>query len=342
LLKYTKIDFNLFSHMSASRVHFLQFNNMDPIKGVLPEFPQPLAVKTHFGEDGNVSFLPAHIIIDICALVKDPVLVENSVLYRSRRSRASTHRELARENGFDFAPLDFLDGEEGSDNMEAPIKGDHFDTCYLGKGLEKYPSLLVVSHFKGHVLSGFGGALKNLGMGLASRRGKLNQHESIKHQVEPAKCISCGRCLDSCPVEAIAWNDKGKAEIDTDVCISCSECISVCPQQAINVPVMETATRTLQERIAEYAYAGVGDRQCFYINLVMNIVEGCDCEQREMSPLTEDVGILLSEDPVAIDQASYDMVIEQYPEFKRFNADHQLIHAEKMGMGSRKYDIKLG
>ena len=323
-----------------SKVYFLSMEQSGKIGQLLPEMEKPIAVKTHFGEDENQSSLPADLVKRIADMVEDPTLIENSVLYRSRRSRASTHKELALENGFDFAPLDFLDGEEGNENMEVNIEGNHFNTCYLGKGLEKYSSLLMVSHFKGHVLSGFGGVLKNLGMGLASRRGKLNQHESIKHQVEPEKCISCGICIQNCPVGAIGWDKQGKARIDTAVCISCSECISVCPQQAINVPVLETATQTLQERIAEYAHAGVKDRQGFYINFLKNITEGCDCEMRKMDPLIEDLGVLVSEDPVAIDQASYDLVAEQYSEFKRFSGEYQIAQAEKLGMGSREYELK--
>lgn len=232
----------------------------------MPPLGNPLALKTHFGEDGNKTSLPAEPVKRIARMKENPVLVETSVLYRGRRSRASTHRELALENGFDFAPLDLLDGEEGDDSLEAEIAGDHFNVCYLGKGLEEYRSLLVVSHFKGHVLSGFGGALKNLGMGLASRRGKLNQHESIKHQVNKKKCIGCGVCIRHCPAEAISQNKNAKAEIDINSCISCSKCISVCPQEAIEAPMLETGTQTLQERIAEYAYAASRDKECFYIN----------------------------------------------------------------------------
>ena len=326
--------------MSSATVYHLSLNELGKLKDLLPEMDTPLALKTHFGEDKNRTSLSASLVEQISDIVDNPTMIETSVLYRGRRSRAFTHKELALENGFDFAPLDFLDGEEGDDSMEVNINGDHFHTCYLGGGLKKYDSLLVVSHFKGHVLSGFGGALKNLAMGLASRRGKLNQHESIKHQIEEEKCISCGICIQNCPVEAISWNDDGKAQIDTQICISCSKCISVCPQDAVNVPVVETASQTLQERIAEYAYAGSKDRECFYVNFLKNITEGCDCEMREMDPLVEDMGVLVSEDPVALDQASYDMVVEKYPDFERFKAGYMLQQAEKMGMGSREYSLE--
>ena len=326
--------------MSQSQVYFLQFQDLDKLRDLLPEFQPSLGLKTHFGEDHNNTYLPPELVKQVSEMVSSPTLVENSVLYRGRRSRASTHKELARENGYDFAPLHFLDGEEGDDETEVEINGEHFNTCYLGQGLEGYSSLLVVSHFKGHVLSNFGGALKNLGMGLANRRGKLNQHESIKHQINQENCIACGICLFHCPVEAISWNDQGKAQIDTQVCISCSKCISVCPQDAVEVPVTETASQTLQERIAEYAYAGAKDKQCFYVNFLKNITEGCDCEMREMEPLTEDIGVLASDDPVALDQASYDLVVEQYPGFEKFNGDHQLQHAEDMGLGTRKYELQ--
>ncbi|HRY63194.1 MAG TPA: DUF362 domain-containing protein, partial [Patescibacteria group bacterium] len=178
-----------------SSVYFLK--NLDPvkIKSVLPKFTTPLGVKVHFGEEGNTTFIPAEKIKQIVDLLSSPTLIECNVLYKSPRTRASTHIKLAKEHGFDFAPIEILDGEAGDEDLELPVPGgQHLKLAYLGRGFSKYTSVLFISHFKGHGLSGFGGAIKNIGMGLASRRGKLALHASVKHQVKSEKCLSCGAC----------------------------------------------------------------------------------------------------------------------------------------------------
>lgn len=320
-----------------AKVYFLALDQAGKIKNLLPQFTGRLGVKVHFGEKGNVTFVPAEMIRTVVSELEEPTLIECSVLYKSPRSQAASHKQVAIEHGFDFAPIDFLDGEQGDDSQEVSLDGQHFKKAYLGAGLEKYNSLLVLSHFKAHRTSGFGGALKNLGMGLASRRGKLALHAEIKHSVNTEKCVSCGACLEQCPAAAITMGVDG-AIIDQEKCISCSKCISVCDAGAIGIP-WGSDSRLLQERIAEYAAAVVTGRQCFYVNFVMNITKYCDCAAEAMPKLTPDIGILVSADPIAIDQASYDLVLAQYPEFSKYNGDFQLAHGERLGLGTRQYEL---
>ena len=325
--------------MSKSKVYFVKLNELDKVKDLIPELPNSLGIKVHFGEEGNITYLPASYVKEISGWFNNPSLVECNVLYKSPRSQSSTHIALAKEHGFDFAPIDILDGEDGDDATAIKIDGKHFKECWLGSGLAKYKSLLVVSHFKGHIIAGFGGALKNLSMGLASRRGKLAQHAFVKHSVDSEKCISCGICINNCPVEAINFDAEQKAEINQTKCISCSKCIAVCPVDAIAIPQKGKDIKVFRERLAEYALAGTKDRKCFYINFLMNITKGCDCAGEAMPKMTEDIGILVSNDPVAIDQASYDLVIKKCEDFKAQNGDEQLIHGEEIGLGKREYEI---
>ncbi|MCX6796093.1 MAG: DUF362 domain-containing protein [Candidatus Falkowbacteria bacterium] len=332
-----------------SKVYFVKIDEIEKIKNLLPEFIAPLGVKVHFGERGCETFVPAKLVNEITDLVADSTFIETSVLYKSPRQTAAGHEGVAQEHGFNFLPFDFLDGEVGDNCSEVQINSQssytqalehkHFQKCYLGKNLEKYKSLLVISHFKGHLGVGFGGAIKNIGMGLACRRGKLAIHSSIKHQIKKEKCISCGECIAHCPVNAIAFDQDKKAFIDQNICISCSKCISVCPQGAVRIPWDSVGKIDLEERLAEYAFASQLNKQCFYINFLINITNDCDCLGKRMEKIIDDIGVLVSSDPVAIDQASYNLVLEKNPEFKIHAGDNQLRHAESLGMGSREYEL---
>lgn len=321
-----------------SRVYFINLDEIHRIKELLPEFIGPLGVKVHFGEEGNITYIKPDFIKPIVKELEFS-FIETCTLYNGQRSTATLHKKLAAKHGFDFAPVDILDGKDGREYNEVKIKGEHFKKCYIGKGIDKYRSLLVISHFKGHGGVGFGGAIKNLAMGLASRQGKLAQHSSIQHQVNKHLCIGCGTCINNCPVNAIVFDANRKAEINDDICIGCSKCIGVCPKGAIEIPWASTAKETLAERVAEYALAAVSDKHCFYINFLVNIVKDCDCWSKEFEKMTSDIGALASKDPVAIDQASFDLVTKRCEAFKKMNSDHQLAHAEKIGLGIRAYEL---
>ncbi|MFH1822407.1 MAG: DUF362 domain-containing protein [Patescibacteria group bacterium] len=322
-----------------SKVYFIKLNEVEKIRQLLPKLRAPVGIKVHFGEEGNVTYMPASTIKPLVEMINNPTFIECNVLYKSPRTRAATHKELAINHGFDYAPIDILDGEEGDEKTIVKIKGEHFNECYLGKGIEKYNSILAISHFKGHISSKFGGALKNIGMGLASRQGKLAQHASIQHVVNQEECNSCGTCIKNCPEDAIQFNEAGKAEINAQKCIGCSKCIAVCPEGAVGIPWESTGSKELQERIAEYALATATGRECYFINFLINITKGCDCMAQKFEKLTEDIGIMASADPVAIDQASYDRVVKHYSEFKERYGEYQLKQAEELGLGSREYEL---
>jgi uncharacterized protein len=326
-----------------SRVYFIKLEDVEKIESIIPEFRGALGLKCHFGEKGNDAFVSAEYMKKVASMVGFPPLLETTVLYSSERSRASSHIALARDHGFDFADIDILDGEEGDESLEVKLYGiktiDENKSYYLGKNIEKYDSLLVVSHFKGHEMGGFGGAIKNLAMGLASRRGKLDMHAGVKHQVDHAGCTGCEMCIKNCPVDAIALGEDTKANIDQEICVSCSKCISVCPAKAIGIPWGSVSIEEFQDRLSDYARAAVEGRQCYYINFVINIVPLCDCMGVKQDRLTDDIGILVSDDPVAIDQASFDLVCKQYPKFEDHSSENQLARGAEIGLGKRDYEL---
>jgi len=220
--------------------------------------------------------------------------------------------------------------------------------------------MMVISHFKGHMLAGFGGALKNVGMGLAARSGKQEQHSDVKPVVSSLTCIKCLACLDSCPVDAIS--DTGEsAFIDQARCIGCGDCTASCNVGAIKVR-WETDNATFQEKMIEYTY-GILDHfngKAGFINFLMNITPHCDCMETDDPPIVDDVGILASLDPVALDNACADLVtrksglvsanfgkrlepmaagVDKFRSIHSIDWSHQLRYAEELGIGSRQYQL---
>ncbi|MBS3816981.1 MAG: DUF362 domain-containing protein, partial [Candidatus Thermoplasmatota archaeon] len=209
--------------------------------------------------------------------------------------------------------------------------------------------IMAVSHFKGHGMSGLGGIMKNLGMGCASRAGKLMQHYNVEPEVNTEECIACGECAKWCPEDAIEVGEY--AVIDREKCIGCGECRIVCPVDAIEVEDT-SSNKELQEKIAEYAFGALKDKEdkAVHFNFIMDVTPECDCPPWRKAPMVPDIGVVASKDPVALEQASFDLVKEEegrdYDEGEdKFKAEHdidgthQIKHAEKMGLGEREYEL---
>ncbi len=325
-----------------------------------------VGIKIHFGEKGNLSYIrPNFVRVVVDALKKlnvKPFLTDCNTLYRGTRSDSVSHIITALENGFNYtvvqAPIIIGDGLRGNNVKKIEVALKHFKTVSIGEEIANADGLVVMTHFKCHELTGFGGALKNLGMGCASREGKLAQHSNIAPSVKKKSCVGCGLCVKWCQHGAITMVGD-KAEIISKSCVGCAECILVCPKGAIVINWNEQVP-ILQEKMIEYAYGAIKNKKdkVVYINFLTQISPACDCYGHNDMPITADVGILASVDPVAIDQASCDLVNRQaginntalksgykpgedkfrgvYPEI---DWEPQMEYAEKIGLGSRNYEI---
>ena len=301
-----------------------------------------LAIKLHFGEEGNRNYISPIFVKAIYEKIKPKVsktdLIECNVLYKSLRTLASSHIELAKKHGFNFAPIVIADGENGDEEENITINKKHFKEIKAGKALKNYNSILGLAHFKGHMAAGFGGALKNIGMGLGSRAGKLAMHKAFQLTVNVLKCTGCGICSENCPANAITV--KSVAHIDKEKCIGCAKCIAVCPNKAIRIPWGAASSSELQERIAEYAYGILKNKKAFYINYLLDITPDCDCMDITQKPFTENIGILASSDIIAIEQASLDLIgREKFIKVNGVNPQAEVDYAEKLGLGSKKYNL---
>jgi uncharacterized Fe-S center protein len=292
------------------------------------------AVKTHFGERGNDSYVPPSCVRTVVDEVRRaggrPCLVETATLYRGQRHNAVDHFNLAVEHGFGpeamGCPLIFLDGLRGNLHVERP-------------------GAVIVTHFTGHVLAGVGGAIKNVAMGLASRAGKLRQHSEGNPKVKKSVCIACGTCAEWCPEDAIAVDES--AVIDPELCIGCGECVSVCPVGAVGYEWDAPAER-FNERMAEYAFGILADKRdrVGFLTYLHHVTQQCNCMGTGGEKVCADLGVLASTDPVAIDQAAVDLVngaagkdlMEELWPGARYTA--QFEHGEAIGLGSRRYELE--
>ena len=310
-----------------------------------------VAVKTHFGEKNTEGYVRPVNFKKICEILNKkrskPFLTETSTLYRGNRSNAVDHIKQAYEHGFSFEntgmPIIMADGLFGDEETGVKIDGDLYKEVFVASQIEKSQALITVSHFTGHMLTGFGATLKNLGMGCVSRKGKLIQHSTAKPSIKTAKCTGCGECFKWCPKDAITMN-AGKASIKNSICIGCGECLAVCKYDAVGYNWSETY-ENIQKKVAEHAYGVVKNKKgkSLYITFLNRISKECDC----MGPferISEDIGVLISTDPVAIDKASIDLFLKKTGvniDKKAHDIPYkiQIEHGEKIGLGNSEYEL---
>ena len=322
------------------------------------------AIKIHFGEPGNLAYLRPNYAKVVADLVKEqggkPFLTDCNTLYVGGRKNALDHMDSAYTNG--FSPFStgchiiIADGLKGTDETLVPVNGDYVKEAKIGRAVMDADIFISLSHFKGHESTGFGGALKNIGMGCGSRAGKMEQHNAGKPHVVTNLCIGCGRCTKVCAHDAAIVQDK-KASIHTDKCVGCGRCIGVCPVDAVATSYDES-NDILNKKIAEYSKAVLDGRPHFHISLVCDVSPNCDCHSENDIPIVPNVGMFASFDPVALDLACADAVNRQpvisgslLSESKHDHDDHFrnthpetnwticIDHAVKIGLGSKDYEL---
>ena len=326
-----------------------------------------VAIKLHFGEPGNLAYLRPNWAKTVADFVKErggkPFLTDCNTLYVGGRKNALDHMDSAMLNGFNpmttGCQIIIADGLKGSDEVEVPVAGgEYVKNAKIGRAVMDADVFISLAHFKGHETAGFGGCLKNIGMGCGSRAGKMEQHNAGKPHVAQEKCIGCGQCRKICAHGAPIIEDR-KAHIDHDRCVGCGRCIAVCPKDAVQINWDESTTN-LNYKIAEYTKAVVDGRPCFHISLVVDVSPNCDCHSENDMAIVPNVGMFASFDPVALDMACVDAVNAQTPlrgsaadgahghehehdHFQRIHPDTNwrscLEHGEKIGIGSRQYEL---
>lgn len=311
-----------------------------------------IAVKIHFGELGNNAFVPPDVVRQLVEFLKDfgkkPFLTDSNTVYKGSRSDAVSHLITAYRHGFNLetvgAPVIIADGLRGLQFYEVPFNGKHFDKVKIAASIYEADGVVFLSHFKGHSAAGIGGAIKNIAMGAAPPAGKMEQHSVSKPYHKKERCVVCGRCMEVCPVEAISLNTC--VQIDYKKCVGCGECVAVCPTGAITLK-WDVSGKIFLERMAEYA-AGVlkGIGPSYFLNVAITISADCDCWSYTPETISQDVGFFASEDPVAIDKATLDKIIEVnkgVDPFERLRPyiPHRYIfeYAASIGAGQLEYQL---
>ena len=328
-----------------------------------------VAIKIHFGEPGNLSYIRPNYAARIVKMLKAkeaiPFLTDCNTLYSGGRSNAPSHLQVAFENGFNplatDCPVIIGDGIRGNDYTEIPLDMEYCSTAKIGSSIAASDILITLNHFKGHEMTGFGGALKNLGMGCASVGGKLFLHSGASPEIFEENCTGCKVCERFCAHDSIKVGKDKIARIDYETCVGCGQCVAVCQYDSARV-VWQSSSETVCKRVAEYSYAVVKNKPSFHINFMMNISPDCDCWGFNDYPLVPDIGIAASFDPVALDKACADMVmaapalagskiridhkhndLQGEDKFKLAHPDTSwqagLEHGEKIGLGSLDYEL---
>ncbi len=326
-----------------------------------------VAIKLHFGEEGNTGFVQPIFLREVVRQVRKcgakPFLTDCNTLYRGKRGNAVDHLNCAIHNGFSHAtlnaPIIIADGLDGRDGVDVAISGfKHFDSVRIGAAAVHADAMVVVTHVKGHEATGFGGAIKNVGMGLGTRAAKQRMHSDLKPQVTAEKCTACKRCVKSCPVRAIEIVDK-VAVIDYEKCYGCGECVAACPYGAIGIQ-WKTEPQAIQEKMVEHCAGALADKdgKVVYLSFVTNVSPDCDCWSFSDASVVADIGVLASTDLVAIDQAAYDLVtqaqglpgsrgeglgagVDKFHEITGIDGTVMLEYAETHAMGTRSYELKM-
>jgi len=275
-------------------------------------------------------------------------LTDSAVLYKSPRDNGAGHTRVAVEHGFGLeavgAPFLPADGLIGDEEYEVPIAGRHFDKVAISSAIVHARSLLVLSHATGHLGTGFGGAIKNLGMGCCSKKAKLRQHHGHNPRIDEESCRACAVCAEWCPTGSITV--ESAATIDQETCIGCGECIAACLEGAVDFD-WSKAGAELSERIAEHALGAAKgkDGRIAFITVAMDITKDCDCIGERQDAVAPDIGVLASRDPVAIDRAVLDLVAERAGKrleelsYPGRDGGHQVRYAADLGLGSAEYEL---
>ena len=324
-----------------------------------------VAIKLHFGEQGNTGFVHPVYLREVARRVRDaggkPFLTDANTLYRGERANAVDHLACAIHNGFGYAtvdaPLIIADGLDGREAVDVPVNGTHFDSVRIGSAAVHADAMVVVTHVKGHEATGFGGALKNVGMGLGCRSAKQRMHADFRPEVTADKCTACGRCVRWCPVSAIAIAPDRVAVVDYETCYGCGECVAACPYGAIATQWKTDATM-IQEKIVEHAAGALAGKEgkVIYLSFVTAVSPDCDCWSFSDAPIVPDLGVLASTDIVGIEQAAYDLVTgavgltgsrgegmaagdDKFRVITGVDGTRAIVYAEEMGLGTREYEL---
>ena len=331
-----------------------------------------VAIKMHFGELGNLSFLRPNYARAVADVVKElggkPFLTDCNTMYPGSRKNALEHLECAWENGFTpltvGCPILIGDGLKGTDDIAVPVNGgEYIKEAYIGRAIMDADVFVSLTHFKGHEMTGFGGAIKNIGMGCGSRAGKKDQHSSGKPTVIAPLCRGCKRCQRECANNGLEFDPAArKMRVNADNCVGCGRCLGACNFDAIDF-VQNNAPDDLNRRMVEYAKAVVDGRPNFHVSLVCDISPNCDCHSENDAPILPNIGMFASFDPIALDQACADACLKAEPiansqlgdnmrksnffdfrdHFKNTKPEIEwkscMEHGEKIGLGTRDYEL---